>query len=771
MKPMPEFTTMSVTEAQLQTTSGRQKTFLHEYIRYIQQLPKGQAGKLSPLERENPATIRRRLQAAATALGAKLIIKHSGRDVYFWQEGRKDEQPRHRRGRKRRSQEETAAPDQTVIESEFPGSGNSVPLIPRRALFSNPDKALPKLSPSGSRISHLAPVNDVLNVWVGPADNIAAARPVTNDTKRGIRFYSWAYTDQHLLYIQDKDGDENWHVYSVDLITGQTKDLTPLDGVQAQIEALSHNSPSEIIVGLNNRDPQLHDLYRINIHTGERSLVQQNEGFSGFVIDHNYNVRLAVRMTPDGGTEFFQPGERGAWQPFMRVAMEDVLNTNPLGFDRTGKTLYLFDSRGRDTAALAAINFDSGEERILAEDRKADVSSVMIHPTEKHIQAVAFNHIRQRWHVLDDSIAQDPEYLSTVSEGDVEIMSRTLDDRHWIVKYEVDNGPVRYYLYDRDKGQTQFLFVDRKVLDGFPLAKMHPIIIKSRDGLDLVSYLTLPVWSNSEGDARSNRPLPMVLLVHGGPWHRDQWGYDPFHQWLANRGYAVLSVNFRGSTGFGKDFINAGNREWGGKMHEDLIDAVKWAIEERIAHPDHVAIMGGSYGGYATLVGMTFTPETFACGVDIVGPSSLVTLLESIPPYWQPVVSLFTTRIGDYRTEEGRRFLTECSPLTYVERINKPLLIGQGANDPRVKQAESDQIMRAMREKNIQVTYVLYPDEGHGFARPENNLSFYAAVEGFLAKHLGGQAEPAGDDFKGSSITVESGAEHIPGLVEAIQKT
>jgi dipeptidyl aminopeptidase/acylaminoacyl peptidase len=768
---MPDFEIMSVKEAQMRTMPGRQGKFINEYASYIQQLPKGQAGRLSPVEQENPATIRRRLAAAAKALGTNLIIKRSGMDVYFWAAPSKEEQFSRRRGRLERHKEETTSPEQPLTEPASSASDNSAPLIPRQALFSNPDKALPKLSPSGSRISYLAPVNGVLNIWVGPADNIAAAAPVTNDTKRGIRFYSWAYTDQHLLYTQDKDGDENWHVYSVDLITGQTKDLTPLDGVQAQIEALSHSSPSDIIVGLNDRDPQLHDLYRINLHTGERSLVQQNQGFSGFVIDHNYNVRLAVRMTPDGGTEFFQPGEKDAWQPFMRVEMEDVLNTNPLGFDRTGKTLYLFDSRGRDTAALAAINFDSGEERLLAEDRKADVSNVMIHPTEKHIQAVAFNHIRQRWHVLDDSIAQDLEYLSTVSEGDIEIMSRTLDDRHWIVKYEVDNGPIRYYLYDRDKGQTQFLFADRKVLDDFQLVKMHPIIIKSRDGLDLVSYLTLPVWSNSAGDARPIRPLPMALLVHGGPWHRDQWGYDPFHQWLANRGYAVLSVNFRGSTGFGKGFINAGNREWGGKMHEDLIDAVKWAIEERITHPDRVAIMGGSYGGYATLIGMTFTPETFACGVDIVGPSSLVTLLESIPPYWQPTVNLFTTRVGDYRTEEGRELLTERSPLTYVERINKPLLIGQGANDPRVKQAESDQIMRAMREKNIQVTYVLYPDEGHGFARPENNLSFYAIVEGFLAEHLGGRSELAGDDFKGSSITVESGVEHIPGLAEAVQKT
>jgi dipeptidyl aminopeptidase/acylaminoacyl peptidase len=768
---MPDFAIVTLNEAQFRTIPGRQGKFLNEYASYIQKLPQAQAGILRPMENENSATIRRRLVAAAKALGTNLIIKRSGADIYFWKEGGAEEQPRRRRGRQRRLQEEIAALDQNVIEPEFPGLDNSVPLIPRRALFSNPDKALPELSPSGSRISYLAPVNDVLNVWVGPADNIAAARPVTNDTKRGIRFYSWAYTDQHILYIQDKDGDEDWHVCSVDLITGQTKDLTPLDGVQAQLEALSHNSPGEIIVGLNDRDPQLHDLHRINIHTGERSLVQQNEGFSGFVIDNNYNIRLAVRMTPDGGTEFFQPGERDAWEPFMRVEMEDALNTDPLGFDRTGKTLYLFDSRGRDTAALGAINFASGEERLLAEDRKADVSNVMIHPTEKYIQAVAFNHIQQRWHVLDDSVAQDLEYLSTVSEGDIGIMSRTLGDRHWIVKYEVDNSPVRYYLYGRDKEQTQFLFVDRKGLDGFHLAKMHPIIIKSRDGLDLVSYLTLPVWSNSEGVARPNRPLPMVLLVHGGPWHRDQWGYNPFHQWLANRGYAVLSVNFRGSTGFGKGFINAGNRELGGKMHEDLIDAVNWAIEERIAHPDLVAIMGGSYGGYATLVGMTFTPETFACGVDIVGPSSLVTLLESIPPYWQPQVNLFTTRVGDHRTEEGRRFLTERSPLTFVERINKPLLIGQGANDPRVKQAESDQIMKAMRGKNIQVTYVLYPDEGHGFARPENNLSFYAVVEGFLAKHLGGQVEPPGDDFKGSSITVESGVEHIPGLVEAIQKT
>jgi dipeptidyl aminopeptidase/acylaminoacyl peptidase len=332
----------------------------------------------------------------------------------------------------------------------------------------------------------------------------------------------------------------------------------------------------------------------------------------------------------------------------------------------------------------------------------------------------------------------------------------------------MDNGPVRYYRYDREGQQAHFLFSNRKALEGMPLAKMSPVVIASRDGLNLVCYYTLPVGSDSNGDGRPDEPLPMVLVVHGGPWARDVWGYNAWHQWLTNRGYAVLSVNFRGSTGFGKTFINRSTREWGAKMHDDLIDAVHWAIQQGIADADRVAIMGGSYGGYATLVGLTFTPEMFACGVDIVGPSNLVTLIESIPPYWQPQVELWTTRVGDHRTEEGRAFLTKCSPLTYVDRIQRPLLIGQGANDPRVKQTESDQIVQAMQEKNIPVTYVLFPDEGHGFARPENRLSFNAVAEAFLSECLGGRYEPIDDDFKGSSITVPIGADVLPGLTEAL---
>ncbi len=645
---------------------------------------------------------------------------------------------------------------------------DATPLIPREVLFGNPDKITVRLSPDGTRISYLAPVDGVLNVWVGPADDPGAAEPVTNDTDRGVRTYFWAYTSEHVLYLQDQAGDENWRVYSVNLATGETTDLAPLEGVQARIQAVSQKFPEEILIALNDRDPTLHDIYRANITTGEKSLVMENEGFVGFTTDDAYNVRFAVRLTPDGGSEIFQATEEGGWEPFMEIAMEDVLTTGIVGFDKTGTVLYMIDSRNRNTAAFFALDLETGEQTLIAEDPHADTSDLMIHPTEKIVQAVAFTYERKHWQVIDESIAGDLAYLKTVADGDVEIVSRTLDDDYWMVAYSVDDGPVQYYRYDREEKSAEFLFTQRRALEGLSLAKMHPVVIESRDGLDLVSYYTLPIGSDSDSDGRPDEPLPMVLLVHGGPWARDNWGYNSMHQWLANRGYVVLSVNFRSSTGFGKEFTNAGNLEWGGKMHDDLIDAVNWTVREGISDPDQVAIMGGSYGGYATLWGMTNTSDTFACGVDIVGISNLITLLETIPPYWQPQIELFATRVGDHRTEEGRAFLTTRSPLTYVDRIEKPLLIGQGANDPRVKQAESDQIVQAMQDANTPVTYLLYTDEGHGFARPENRLSFYAVTDAFLAEHLGGRYEPIGDDFEGSSIIVQSGAEEVSGLAEAI---
>ena len=646
--------------------------------------------------------------------------------------------------------------------------GEKSTLIPRRLFFGNPDKASPQISPTGTHLGFLAPVDGVLNVWVAPADDPAAGKPVTRDTSRGIRLYSWTYNGNQIAYLQDSGGDENWHIYTVNLDTDEVRDITPVDGAQARIQRDSPKHPGHMLVGLNDRDPELHDLYRIDLNSGERELIQENDGFAWFVADDDFNVRFAARLTSDGGSEYLRKSLDGEWEHSFFIRMEDAVTTAPLEFDKSGQVLYMEDSRGRDTAALKSVDLITGAETVLASDPRADVADTMIHPTEKTVQAVAFDYERKTWKVLDDSLVGDLAFLATVSRGDIEVISRTLDDDCWIVAYLQDDGPVRYYRYLRGNKEARFLFTNREALEGLPLAKVHPVVIPARDGLDLVCYYSLPLDADPEQSGGVSQPLPMTLLVHGGPWARDSWSYNPVYQLLANRGYAVLSVNFRGSIGFGKNFINAGNHEWGGKMHDDLVDAAKWAVGQGISDPDRVAILGGSYGGYATLVGITMTPDIFACGVDIFGPSNLVTLLETIPPYWQPIVDLFTNRVGDFRTAEGRNFLLQRSPLTYVDNIQKPLLIGQGANDPRVRQSESDQIVGALQEKEIPVTYVLYPDEGHGFARPENNLSFFAVAEVFLAQCLGGRYEAIGEDLAGASITVPTGAEYVPGLKDAL---
>ena len=447
----------------------------------------------------------------------------------------------------------------------------------------------------------------------------------------------------------------------------------------------------------------------------------------------------------------------------MTIGPEDDVTTGPLHFDATGRYLYLRDSRGRDTAALVALDTETGAVETLASDAKADAFQTISHPASHRPQAVAVEYQRVTWKVLDDSVAADFERLADGDRGEFRPISRSLDDRTWIVVYDRADGPQAFYRYDRQSGRLEYLFCDRPQLDKAVLAPMETAVVRSRDQLDIVAYYSLPVGSITDGADRPPEPLPAVLYVHGGPWSRDSWGYDPVHQLMSNRGYAVISVNYRGSMGFGKAFVNAANGEWAGRMHDDLIDVVEWAVEQGIADRNRIAIMGGSYGGYATLVGLTFTPEVFACGVDLVGPSNLNTLLDSVPPYWKPMLGMLRTRVGDNSTAEGKRFLAERSPLSRVDRIVRPLLIGQGANDPRVKQAESDQIVAAMTERGIPVIYLLYPDEGHGFARPENNLSFMAVAEAFLARCLGGRHEPIGDDFDGSSIEVKAGAEAIPG--------
>ena len=638
-----------------------------------------------------------------------------------------------------------------------------IPLIPRRLFFGNPDRTSVQISPDGRHLSWLAPLDGVLNVWVARRDDIESAKPVTKDAGRGIRTYLWAHNNTHLLYLQDSNGDENWRLYAVDLATGNVRNLTPFEGVLAHIKIASPKFPDEIVVGLNHRNPQWHDTYRINIVTGEMTLLLQHDRFSGVVVDNDFRIRSTEEIMPDGSYNLYIP-ENGDWRLWDTIPAEDSLTTPHVGFDKTNRFIFWMDSRGRNTSALVEIDPETLSSRVLAEDPRADAADVIQHPTEKHIQAVSFIYERKNWHILDRSIEPDFAYLRTLAEGDVEIVSRSLDDRYWVVTYLLDDGPARFYLYDRNNRAAAFLFTNRKELEGQSLAKMRSVVIKSRDGLDLVAYYVMPPGSDSNQDGIPDQPLPMIFAPHGGPWHRDYWGFNPCHQWLANRGYAVLCVNFRASTGFGKAFTNAGDREWGGKIIEDQVDAVQWAIQAGLADPKRIAVFGGSFGGFSTLAGLTFHPELFACGVDLVGVANLITWMESIPPYWKPLLSLFISRVGDNRTEEGRALLKRHSPLTYADRICKPLLIGQGANDPRVRQAESDQIAQAMQAKNIPVTYLLYPDEGHGFARPENNLSFMAIAEGFLAKHLGGRCEPVGADCHGSSLQVLASAEDIPGL-------
>ncbi len=642
-------------------------------------------------------------------------------------------------------------------------------LIPRRALFGNPERTSVKLSHDGAHISYLAPVDGVMNVWVWPVDAIGESRPVTEDTGRGIRTHFWTYNPSYILYLQDREGDENWHVFAVEIETGESRDLTPYEGVQAIPKEGSPKFPDEVLIAINRRDTEVHDLYRVDIVTGDSKLIVKNDfGAVDIMSDRDLKPRLAAVLTPDGGSDVLSLSESGAWETAMRIDAEDDLTTWLLNFDVDGRTLYMLDSRGRDTSALMAVDTETGEAEELAVDDRVDVAETIEHPVTGRPQAVGFEHERFAWRVLDDSIKADIERIDDKDKGDSNVRSRTLDDRRWLIEYDRDDGPGTYFLYKRETGELQYLFSDRPELESASLASMHSAIVKSRDGLDLMAYFTLPVGSTDKDPERPSKPLPTVLRVHGGPIGRDSWGYDAEHQLLANRGYAVLSVNFRGSTGFGKGFTNAAILEWGGAMHNDLIDTVDWAVEEGIANPDRVAIMGGSYGGYAVLVGLTFTPEVFACGVDMVGISNLNTFLDNVPPYWMPIITFLRSRVGDNTTEEGRRFLAERSPVSRVDSIVRPLLIGQGANDPRVTQVESDQIVDAMKERGIPVTYLLYPDEGHGFARPENNLSYMAVAEAFLAEYLGGRFQPIGDDFQRSSIQVLAGEDDVPGLAEEV---
>ena len=636
-----------------------------------------------------------------------------------------------------------------VLTVPFAFSAQLPPVIPRDVLFGNPERSQPRLSPDGQRLAWVAPdKKNVLQVWVktiGKDDD----KMMTADKKRGIRQYFWAQDNKTLLFLQDNDGDENFHVYGVDLASGNIRDYTPFQGIRAGVTDINQDFPEEILVEMNLRDRQAMDIHRLKLATGALTLDTENPGdVASWGTDAKFQVRAAQVSTPDGGTEIrIRDDAKAPWKTLLKVGPEEILDFEDFSFD--GKSAYLKTSVGSDTARLVEHNLATGAEKVLAASPEVDAGAVLIQPRTHAVQAVSFAPGRSTWTVLDPPVQADFDAIRVLHAGDFTVVNRTAADDAWLVAFTSDRGPVSWYKWDRTAKKGSLIFSAQPKLEGLPLAEMKPIVIKSRDGLNLNSYLTLPV-----GIAPKN--LPLVLFVHGGPWGRDVWGYDPWAQWLSNRGYAVLQVNFRASTGYGKKFLNAGNRQWGLKMHEDLLDAAKWAIDQGIVDSKKIAVFGGSYGGYAALAAATVSPDFFACNVDIVGPSNLKTLIASIPPYWKPIRAMFDVRMGNVDDPKDAELVRNASPLFRADKITKPLLIGQGANDPRVNVKESEQIVDAIARSKGNVIYVLYPDEGHGFARPENRIDFNARAEKFLGACLGGRFEPMeGDKIPGSTAVVK----------------
>jgi dipeptidyl aminopeptidase/acylaminoacyl peptidase len=611
-------------------------------------------------------------------------------------------------------------------------------LIPRDVLFGNPQRISPRLSPDGERIAWIAPKEGVLNVWVAPAgggDGVDwdAAAPVTDDKDRGVRVFSWARDGRHLLYLQDAGGDENWRLYDVDMETMARRDLTPYDGIQARIISAKKSHPGEVLVGMNRDNPQLHDVYRLDLSTGEMVKTIENPGYAAWIADQDQVVRGALEPLPDGGFDLVvRDSEDGEWRKLITIAADDTPASDALSFSADGSSLLMTSAEGSDTGRLVRLHLADGTVEVLFEDPEVDVEGAILHPDTREPQIVEVLKDRAEYHVFDPSVEADLEAIRALDSGDPGLVSRDDADTTWLVAFNKDDGPATHYSYDRTTRTGRFLFYSRPELERYQLTPMKPFTFEARDGLVIHAYATFP-----EGEEPRN--LPTVVNVHGGPQIRDTWGYHPEAQWLANRGYLCLQVNYRGSAGYGKSFVAAGDREWGAKMHDDLLDAVNYGVAQGWVDKDKVAIYGGSYGGYAALVGAAFTPDVFRCAVDIVGPSNLKTLLDSIPPYWALMKAQLYRRVGNPETDAD--FLWSRSPLSKARDIKIPLLIAQGANDVRVKQAEAEQIVDALKEAGIDYEYMLFPDEGHGFAKPENRLKFYAAAERFLAKYLGGRFE------------------------------
>ncbi|HOW59046.1 MAG TPA: S9 family peptidase [Candidatus Omnitrophota bacterium] len=605
-------------------------------------------------------------------------------------------------------------------------------LIPRKVLFGPDQKNGPQISPDGSLVAYLAPQGGVLNIWLHDRKT-KTDRVLTRDKNRGIQSFFWVPGGPSILFLQDQGGNENWHLYRSDVTGGGAKDLTPFDGVQVRVLFVDKHFPDQILILMNREDQSRHDVYRLDLNSGAIELVEKNTGqISKWIVDAAMKVRGAVSARADGGHDvLIRQDERSAWKTLFSWDFEDAMTSDVLGFSRTGNELYLIDSRGSNTARLGVMDLVTGTAKTFFSDPQYDVGGVVVDPDDREIEMVSVYRSRNEWIPLHERVRADLAILKTVDAGDLSFGNRSEDKRYWIVGFNNDVSPLKSYIYDQKSKKAEFLFTQRPALAKYKLAPMKSVEISSRDGLKLQSYLTLP--------DNGSKPFPMVLVVHGGPWMRDGWGFSPVSQWLANRGYASLRVNFRGSTGFGKQFVNAGNKEWGRKMQDDLVDAVAWAVQQKIADPKRLGIIGSSYGGYAALAAAAFTPDVFQCAIDLFGPSDLATLIRSMPPYWSVEKANIMRMVGNPDTETA--FMKERSPLYHADRIRIPVLVAQGENDSRTPRTESDRIVQALRIRGIPCEYLFFPDEGHGFVKPENRLKLFQTAEAFLARHLGGRFE------------------------------
>ena len=627
------------------------------------------------------------------------------------------------------------------IAAEEPESqGTLPPLIDRELFFANPEITGAQLSPDGQFLAFQKPLDGVMNVWVKGIDEpMAAARPVTADTESPIFIYVWSADGRYILYAQDKGGDENYSLYAVEPESlsedvPSARNLTPVEGTTVNVYGVPKQTPNEIIIGLNDRDPRFHDVYRLDLTTGERTLIIQNEdSIANWMTDSDGSVRLAYRQTLAAGNETLAV-ENGELTPIYACAIEETCQ--PIRFHPDGEQIYFVTNRDGDLSQLELFDLTTQQSQLVEVDpeNQVDFGEALFSDATDELVATSYIGDRGRIYPQTDEFAADLAFLREQFPAfEISLASSTQDEQLVLVRVQSDVNPGAMYLFDRSAQTLEKLYDSRPELASDDLATMQPVRYTARDGLEIPAYLTLP-----QGVAPTN--LPVIMLPHGGPWSRDVWGYHPFAQFLANRGYAVFQPNFRGSAGYGKAFLNAGNQEWGtGFMQHDITDGVQYLIDEGIADPERIGIFGGSYGGYATLAGLTFTPDIYAAGVSFVGPSNLITFLNSIPPYWATLQSTLTVRLGDPDNPADRDRLMAQSPLFFADQIQAPLMVIHGANDPRVKQAESDQIVAEMRDLGRPVEYLLAPDEGHGFGKENNLLASMAALERFFAEHLGGR--------------------------------